>query len=83
MTGTQKAQKRKAHRYKKGDLVGVIFDCMADCRILYRLRKRTGKPLSYVATAERIYHHKPKTSFFGQNKRFVLSERSILVKLSK
>jgi hypothetical protein len=72
----------KVHKYKKGDLVGIISDCMADCRILRRLPKREGQALSYVVTAERIHHPKPKESFFGKNEKFTVRERDILVKLS-
>jgi len=46
--------KPAAHKYKKGDIVGIVSDCMADCRILCRLRKRDGQALSYMATAEKI-----------------------------
>jgi len=74
--------KPAAHKYKKGDIVGIVSDCMADCRILCRLRKRDGQALSYMATAEKIHHPRPQESFFGKNKRFVVRERDILVKLS-
>ena len=76
------ARKKKVHKYKKGDLVGIVVDCMANCRILYRLHKQSGKGLSYVATAVKIHHPRPKESFFGKNKKFVVLERQIMLKLT-
>jgi hypothetical protein len=76
-------KKTKTHKYKKGDLVGIIKDCMADCRILRRLKKRDGQALSYVVTVERIHSSiPPEETFFGKNKNFVVRERQILLKLS-
>jgi hypothetical protein len=76
------AVRQKVHKYKKGDLVGICSDCMADCRILRRLRKRAGQALSYVVTAEKIHHPRPKESFFGKHKQFTVRERDIVVKLT-
>ena len=69
------------HKYKAGDVVGVIADCMADCKIISRLQKRKGKVASYIATAINIHHPKPKDSFFGINKKFIIEERQIVLKI--
>jgi len=66
-------KRKRAHKYDKGDLVGII---------LRRVRKRDGEGFSYVVTAETIHHPKPEESFFGKNKEFVVLERQIVVKLS-
>lgn len=69
------------HRYRPGDVVGVVGDCMADCEIVRRIRKRPGQVLSYIARAVKIHHPKPKESFFGKNKQFLLEERRVTVLL--
>lgn len=76
-----KIMKTKAHLYKVDDIVGIIGDCMADCKIVECLSKKKGQSLSYVATAVKIHHPKPKESFFGRNKTFNVRENQIVVKL--
>jgi len=71
------------HRYRPGDLVGVVADCMADCEIVRRVRKRPGQALSYIARAVKVHHPRPNESFFGKNKQFLLEERRITVLLRK
>jgi hypothetical protein len=71
------------HKYQAGDVVGVVADCMADCEVVYRLRKRPGKVLSYVVRAVMIHHPRPKESFFGKNKQFLIEERRVTVLLRK
>lgn len=71
------------HKYKAGDLVGVVADCMADCKIICRLRKKSGQVLCYVAKAVKIHHPRPKESFFGKNKHFLLEERRVFVLLKE
>jgi hypothetical protein len=56
---------------------------MADCEIVRRVRKRPGRALSYVARAVKIHHPRPKESFFGKHKQFLLEERRITVLLRK
>ncbi len=75
--------KAKGHKYTEGDLVGVCADCMADCVIVKCLPKKPGVALSYVASAVKIHHPKPKTSFFGQNKEFEVGEKQIVVHLGR
>lgn len=67
------------HKYRPRDVVGVVADCMADCEIVRRIRKRPGQVVSYVARAVTIHHPQPKESFFGKNKQFLLEERRITV----
>jgi len=74
-------KKSLPHKYRPGDVVGVVADCMADCKIVRRIRKRPGQALSYVARAVKIHHPRPKESFFGQHKQFLLQERRITVLL--
>lgn len=69
------------HKYKAGDIVGIVSDCMADCKIICRLRKRPGQALCYVVTAVAIHHPRPEESFFGKNKKFLAREKDILVRL--
>jgi hypothetical protein len=52
---------------------------MADCEIVRRIRKKPGHALSYVARAVKIHHPRPKESFFGKNKQFLLQEKRIVV----
>lgn len=61
--------------------MGIVADCMADCRIEKLLPKVPGESLSYEASAVTIHHPSPSESFFGKNPRFKVRERSILVKL--
>lgn len=72
---------KTGHRYRAGDLVGVIKDCMANCKILRRMPKKNGQGFRYVATAVKIFSDTPDRTFFGRNKTFVLPERRILLKL--
>jgi len=74
-------KRKPSHKYRVGDLVGIIVDCMANCRIIRCIPKRKGKGLSYIATAERIHSSRPEESFFGKNKEFEVLERNIMVKL--
>lgn len=71
------------HKYKAGDLVGIVKDCMANCRILRRVPKKKGEGFTYIATAEKIHHPRPKESFFWKNKEFLIKERKIGVRLSR
>lgn len=71
------------HKYRPGDLVGVVSDCMANCEIVRRIRKRPGQSLRYVAHAVVIHHPRPKESFFGKHKQFLVTEREISVLLRK
>ncbi len=75
--------RKKTHRYEVGDIVGICSDCMADCEILERLPKQDGVGLSYVAKAVKIHHPRPKESFFGQNEKFRVLERQVVVLLRK
>lgn len=72
----------KTHKYQVGNIVGVVADCMADCEILECLPKEAGHGLSYLATAVSIHHPHPEQSFFGQNVKFVVPEKQIVVRLS-
>jgi hypothetical protein len=71
------------HKYRAGDVVGVVADCMADCVIVRRLRKKPGESLRYVARAVAIHHPWPAESFFGKHERFLLLEKGIVVLLRK
>lgn len=73
----------KRHRFRVGDVVGVTADCMAECEILEIIPKKKGQSHSYVAEAIKINHPKPYESFFGQNKKFVLKDNQILLRISK
>jgi hypothetical protein len=73
--------KKKTHKYKAGDIVGICADCMADCEIVRRVRKRDGQALTYVAKAVKIHHPRPKESFFGKNPEFMVREKQISVLL--
>ena len=75
--------KPKTHQYKKDDIVGICADCMANCKILERIPKKKGEAFQYVATAVEIHHPNPKESFFGQNKKFKVKEKQIVVKLNQ
>ena len=79
----KKSNKMITHKYKLGDIVGVVGDCMADCKIVRRPRKKKGQALTYVATAIDIHHPNPKESFFGKNKYFIIPEKRIVVKLGE
>jgi hypothetical protein len=72
----------KTHKYKAGDLVGLVAECMADCKILRRVPKKKGQGFSYIATAVKIHSSTPEETFFGKNKKFTVSEKRIVVKLS-
>jgi hypothetical protein len=71
------------HKYRAGDIVGVVADCMADCRIVRRLRKKPGESLRYIAQAVKVHHPRPKESFFGKHERFLLEEKRVTVLLRK
>lgn len=64
------------NKYIVGDIVGICSDCMADCKILEILPEK-----EYIASAVKIYHPKPKDSFFGKNKKFKVKENQIVVLL--
>jgi len=64
------------YKYKKGDIVGIVADCMADCKVIKLLPNK-----EYELEAIKIHHPKPKESFFGKNKRFKARQNQITVKL--
>jgi hypothetical protein len=68
--------------YKKGDIVGVIGDCMAECKILEVLPKKKGEKTSYVATAMKIAHPDPDSTFFGKNEQFCITDKQVVLKIS-
>jgi len=70
------AHTSEKHRYKKGDIVGIVADCMADCKIIKLLPNK-----EYELQAVKIHHPNPKESFFGKNKRFKAKQNQITVKL--
>lgn len=74
--------KKSIHKYKVGDLVGIVVDCMANCEILRCVPKVKGKGLTYIAKAVKIHHPRPKESFFGKNSEFEVRERQITLRLS-
>jgi len=69
------------HRFKVGDVVGVVGDCMCNCEILEIIPKKKGQSHSYIAKAVKISHPNPEETFFGKNEKFIVRDNEILVRL--